>query len=182
MKDRRNEYGSFYLVQMPSNATTDYVAGTLSKCQSRFNVDLCILDSIHLLNPKKHRQSEYSELGDMLREIKNVIVSHNKGRGVPLISPWHTNRKSWEDAKQSIPYTLSALAKSADAERFADVIVTILRENGLENQLRGSMIKGRDGGELPEFFLTCDFRQGYVGDNLAAEVDPEDIFMDLGIN
>jgi hypothetical protein len=176
MKDRRNEYGAFYVLQMPSNATTDYVSAALTRCQTKFNVDLCVLDAIHLLKPKKNRQSSYAELDDMLTEISKIIVSHNDGRGVPLISPWHTNRSSWEKAKENGVYLKSCLAKTAEAERTADVIVTILREDGRENELRGAIIKSRDGEELPEFYLTYDFSQGYVGDNLIDEVDPEDIF------
>jgi len=112
----------------------------------------------------------------MLIEINKIIVSHNDGRGIPLISPWHTNRTAWEKAKENGVYSKSALARSGEAERCADVIVTILREDGFNNQLRGSIIKSRDGEELQEFYLKYDFSQGYVGDSLAAEVDPEDIF------
>ncbi len=159
------EYGVFQILQMPANADTDFVAAALTRCQALFNVDLCILDSIHLLKPKKNRQSEYSELGDMLIDIKKITVSHNSGRGVPLISPWHTNRAAWEYAKERGVYTKSALAKSSEAERCADVIVTILREAELNDQLRGSIIKSRDGEELSEFYLRYDFSQGYIGDS-----------------
>lgn len=182
MNDMRNgsDYGIFHILQMPANADTDFVAAALTRCQGRFNVDLCILDSIHLLNPKKARQSEFSELGDMLIEIKKIIVSHNNGRGVPLLSPWHTNRSSWENAKEKGFYTKSALAKSSEAERCADVIVTILREQELDNELRGSIIKSRDGEELPEFYLTYNFDQGYIGDNPLITPDSIDLFGDLG--
>lgn len=163
-KKKKNEYGTFYIIQMPANANTDYVSATLTRYQSLFNFDLCILDSIHLLIPKKHRQSEYSELGDMLIEIKKIIVAHNNGRGVPLISPWHTNRASWDNAKQCGYYTKSSLAKTGEAERSADVIVTILCQDSDEKKLKGSIIKNRDGEELKDFYLNVDFSQGYVGD------------------
>jgi replicative DNA helicase len=164
MKDGNKEYGVFHILQMPANADTDFVAAALTRCQALFNVDLCILDSIHLLKPKKTRQSSYAEIDDMLIEINKIIVSHNDGRGVPLISPWHTNRASWEKAKEEGIYTKSALARSGEAERSADVIITILREDWSDNQLRGSIIKNRDGEELSEFYLQCDFKHGYIGD------------------
>jgi len=181
LKDMKNgsEYGKFYIIQMPANADTDFVAAALTRCQALFKVDLCILDSIHLLKPKKIRQSEYSELGDMLIDIKKTIVSHNNGRGVPLISPWHTNRTAWENAKERGVYTKSALAKSSEAERCADVIVTILREDELRDQLRGSIIKSRDGEELSEFYLTYDFSQGYIGDSPVSNFDTVDLLGDL---
>jgi replicative DNA helicase len=180
MKETKNEYGAFYVIQMPGNATTDYVAAALTRCQAKFNVDLCILDSINLLSPKKHRQSEYSEVGDMLNEIKKIIVSHNNGRGVPLISPWHTNRASWDSAKKDGYYTKSALAKTGEAERSADVIVTILHQNSIKNELKGSIIKSRDGQELEEFYLNFDFSQGYIGDSLANHAATMDLLGDLG--
>lgn len=181
LKDMKNGsgYGRFHIVQMPANADTDFVAAALTRCHALFKVDLCILDSIHLLKPKKIRQSEYSELGDMLIDIKKIIVSHNNGRGVPLISPWHTNQTAWENAKEGGGYTKSALAKSSEAERCADVIVTILREDELNDQLRGSIIKSRDGQELSEFYLICDFSQGYVGDSLVSNFDTVDLMGDL---
>jgi hypothetical protein len=94
METRKGEYGRFELLQMPSGATTDFVSASLASYQASFNIDLCILDSIHLLQPKKTRQSSYAELDDMLIDIKSIIVSHNNGKGVPLISPWHVNRSS----------------------------------------------------------------------------------------
>jgi hypothetical protein len=76
-------------------------------------------------------------------------------------------------------YTKSSLAKSSEAERSADVIVTILREQELDTGLRGSIIKSRDGEELPEFYLTCDFDQGYIGDSLVTTPDTIDLLGDL---
>ena len=95
------------------------------------------------------------------------------------MSPWHTNRSSWENAKEKSVYTKSSLAKSSEAERSADVIVTILREQELDNGLRGSIIKSRDGEELPEFYLTCDFDHGYIGDSLVTTPDTIDLLSDL---
>ena len=48
-------YGIFHVLQMPANADTDFVAAALTRCQAMFNVDLCILDSIHLLKPSISR-------------------------------------------------------------------------------------------------------------------------------
>ncbi len=180
MEDRSKEYGAFHILQLPANADTDFVAAALTRCQALFNVDLCILDSIHLLKPKKTRQSSYAEFDDMLIEINKIIVSHNDGRGVPLISPWHTNRAAWEKAKENGVYSKSALARSGEAERCADVIVTILREDGFNDQLRGSIIKSRDGEELQEFYLKYDFSQGYIGDSPVVNEEPIDLFAGLG--
>jgi hypothetical protein len=168
MDSRKNDYGFFHLVQIPSNATTDFVAAALASYQTKFNVDLCILDSIHLLTPKKTRQSSYAELDDILIEIKHIAVSHNKGKGVPLASPWHCNRSSWEKAKEDGKYTKASLAKTSEAERQADVIVSILKEDG-EKRIKGSIIKNRDGEELDEFYLEYDFSQGYIGINDLAQ-------------
>jgi replicative DNA helicase len=181
MEERKNEYGIFHILQLPANADTDFVAAALTRCQALFNVDLCILDSIHLLKPKKSRQSEYSELGDMLIDIKKIILSHNNGRGVPLISPWHTNRSSWETAKEKGVYTKSSLAKSGEAERSADVIVTILLEDFSDIQLRCSIIKSRDGEELKEFYLNYNFNQGYIGDQIVVPEDTIDLMAGLGL-
>lgn len=162
LESNKNNYGIFDLVQLPAGATTDYLAAILAQKQSSFNVDLCILDSIHLLKAKTQRSYNYAELEDMVKEVKNIIVSHNSGKGVPLLSPWHTNRESWGKAKSEGSYTKASLAKTAEAERQSDVIVSIIKEDG-SDQLRGSIIKSRDGEELSEFYLAYDFSQGYVG-------------------
>jgi hypothetical protein len=101
----------------------------------------------------------------MITEVKKICVSHNKGKGVPLISPWHTNRTSWERAKESGQYTLSSLAKTAEAERCADVILTIIKQNTGRDELKASLIKNRDGEILDEFYLEYDFSICYVGDS-----------------
>jgi len=165
INESKDKDGIFEIVQMPGHADTNFLSTALNKYQSRFNVDLCILDAIHLLKPKHHRVSEYSELGDMITEVKKICVSHNKGKGVPLISPWHTNRTSWERAKESGHYTLSSLAKTAEAERCADVILTIIKQNTGRDELKASLIKNRDGEILDEFYLEYDFSICYVGDS-----------------
>lgn len=165
INESKDKDGIFEIVQMPGHADTNFLLSALNRNQSQFNIDLCILDAIHLLQPKHHRQSEYSELGDMITEVKKICVSHNKGKGVPLISPWHTNRTSWERAKESGQYTLSSLAKTAEAERCADVILTIIKQNTGRDELKASLIKNRDGEILDEFYLEYDFSICYVGDS-----------------
>ena len=93
---------------------------------------------------------------------------------MPLISPWHTNRQGWEEAQKSGIYTKSALAKSSEAERQADVILTILRQDSYGDELRGSILKNRDGEELSEFYLQVDFNQGYIGDSIIQASDDID--------
>jgi hypothetical protein len=173
METRKGEYGRFELLQMPSGATTDFVSASLASYQSSFNIDLCILDSIHLLQPKKPRQSSYAELDDMLIDIKSIIVSHNSGKGIPLISPWHVNRSSWEKAKEDGRYTKSSLAKTSEAERQADVIVSILKEENGWRELKGAIIKNRDGEELEEFSLACDLSHGFIGNQVKTNLEDD---------
>jgi len=52
--------------------------------------------------------------------------------------------------------------------------VSILRENGRENELRGSIVKSRDGEELSDF-LRYDFSQRYVVNNVITDVDFKDV-------
>lgn len=179
IKDHAKDYGRFELIQMPANATTDFVAAVLAQYQARFHIDLCILDSIHLLQSKKTRQSAYAELDDMLIDLKKTIVSHENGTGVPLISPWHTNSQGWEEAQKSGIYTKSALAKSSEAERQADVILTILRQDSYGDELRGSILKNRDGEELSEFYLRVDFNQGYICDSTIQAPEDIDLYNDM---
>jgi replicative DNA helicase len=182
MADQKKEYGVFELVQLPANATTDYIAAALSQYQVRFEIDLCILDSIHLLKPKKNRQYAYAELDDMLVDLKKIIVTHNNGKGVPFISPWHSNRQGWKEARENGIYTKSALAKSSEAERQADVILAILRQDISPEELRGSILKNRDGEEMPEFYLKYDFNKGYIGDNPDMVGETIDLMAGLGLN
>lgn len=163
MRANEVEYGVFELQQLPADATTDYVAVVLARCQDRFDIDLCILDSIHLLRSKKQRQSSYAELDDTLIDIKKLIVAHNNGKGVPLLSPWHVNRASWEKAREDGRYTKASLAKTGEAERQADVIVSIFKEENGSRDLKGAILKNRDGEELEEFYLQYNFNQGYIG-------------------
>lgn len=174
MNSINSKYGIFYLAQIPANGTTDYILSMLTKLESQFHIDLVILDSIHLLKPKRIRQSSYMELDDMLIETKKLIIGHNNGKGVPLLSPWHVNRLAWEKAKEMGYYTKSALAKSSEAERQADVIVSILKPEQESNSLKGSILKNRDGGELPEFWLLSDFRYGCILNDLKMMTSAQD--------
>lgn len=165
---KTGDYGKFQILQFPKKATIDYVAQQVSRYQGVFNVDLLIVDEARLLGSRKKRVQRWEELDEILLGLKQIAVTHNGGKGIPVITPYQIRRSDWRSAiDDKAPYNKACLANSSEAERSADIIMTHLKvpisSGGSSNQLKCSIIKNRDGAELAEFFLETDLQSCYIG-------------------
>jgi replicative DNA helicase len=170
LDDWRNnpEYGKLDVVQVPRGATLTYVETRLREFGRQHGCDLCIVDYLALLKPESKRGNEREEFNEILRDAKGMATSFNDGEGVPLVSPWQMSREAFKQAVRDRQYSLASLADTAEAERSADVIMALIRDEENMNEMRLQFLKTRDD-QLPVIReVEIDFRSTYIGDRRTA--------------
>ena len=151
------DYGKLYVVQMPRDASMTWVGNQLDRFAEEFPVGVVILDYIGRMSPITKRQQRREEMNDSLALWKSLLVDFDKGRGVAGFTGYQIARERMRDAMLSGHYTLDCLAETSEAERNADVVVTVLRQESVEREIVLQVVKNRDGALLPPTQLLADF-------------------------
>lgn len=171
-------YGRFDVVQVPEDTPMSFVRSKLRAYQSIFNVDVVIIDELQMLSAAQKREREREELNQVVRAAKQLAVDFDGGRGVPVISPWQMSRNAWEEAqKNGGRYTRSSLSETAEAERRADVVISMYKHPESRSRVSAQVLKQRSG-PIGDFELYVDYAHCYVGAGhapLEAELPPLDI-------
>lgn len=150
-------YGRLEIVQMPTGASMTWVVGQLDRYAQEMDVDLVVLDYIGRLGAMTPRPTRRDETNDNLTLWKSALVGFDNGRGVPGITGYQVSRQWWEEAQRTLYYTLLCLAETSEAERNADLVVSLLRPPGVENEALIQVLKNRDGATLEPTPMRTDF-------------------------
>ena len=112
-------------------------------------LDLLVVDYLGLVNPSSGglsmRESAIANLA--IREAKQMAMSFNRGKGIGVLSPFQSNRDGFKDAeKNGGRYTLRALAWAPEAEKSADLVYTVYRDETMARQQTALLgnLKARD--------------------------------------
>lgn len=159
------DYGALHIAQVPRGSTvTDLENRMLLKHQD-IGLDLALMDYLALLKPVARRQTQREEASDTLKESKVLAPSFGGGHGIPLVSPWQINRSGYEAAKTTQSYDLLALADASEAEKSADLIVSLFHDAKLSpKQAQLQVLKSRHSALVSALPLTVDYRCSYFGE------------------
>lgn len=170
---RNPAYGKLHVAQVARGTTISQLEARLRRVTTEWMPDLVVVDYFALFRPETKRQSTREELGDIYKEAKMVATSFNDGKGVPLVSPWQTNRSSRDEAARNLHYTLKALAETAESVNSSDGILTVLAPDGQEDrrrmQLKAQLLKNRDGETANDIDLQCDYATSYITEQRRGE-------------
>ena len=158
--DKNNDYGNLYIHQVPRFASMDNVESIMNAVQKKFDIDLVVLDYLALLRPIGSRNTDRESLSGILKNGKQIATSFNKGRGVPLVSPWQVSRAAWEDATTVGRYTSKAMAETAEATNTPDIIAAILapvENTDRHTMLTAQVLKHRDGETADGIQIAVDY-------------------------
>ncbi len=165
-------YGNCYVLQLPYQASLEYLRAKLNQIQSRWNIDLLLIDYLSLMAPPRKRVQQREELDDLLIQAKQLALTFNNGIGLPILTAHQTNRQSWDLAKKSGKYSLNAFAGTSEAEKSADVAFWLLSDDEMPDALKTGFLKVRDGELIPEFELRVQFTHMLVQDgSLISDID-----------
>lgn len=167
--EKNPEYGKLYLTQVPRGATMSFLESRLNRQAVQWKVDLVIIDYLTLLKPDRNRNSSREEYNDIIRDAKVMAVTHDNGRGVPIISPWAMAQDKYKEALTRGSYTLGNLAETSEAEKSVDQIISLLRFPDTPNEVKLQFLKNRDGSVPEEVILETDYRCSYLSENRTAD-------------
>lgn len=165
-------YGDIFIAQVPRGATLGFLESRLIRQQANWHIDLVIMDYLALLKPdSSYRDSRVAMFSDLLIEAKQIAVTFDQGRGIPLISPWAMQQGAYKEALKVGEYSLASLSDTSEAEKSADQIMSMLKLDNPPNELKMQFLKNRDGETPPPFTLKSDFKTAYFGEIRDAAVD-----------
>jgi replicative DNA helicase len=158
-------YGKCYVAQVPWGATIGQVRSRLSRIGHLFEVHLCIIDYLGLLNSDRKRDTSHEETAQIVKDTKAMAATHEGGTGVPCISPWQVNRPGRDRALKEGSYAGIDLAGSAEAFNTPDVVLTLLEPAKIENPracpVKGELLKNRDGPRGAVIPLKIDYATSF---------------------
>ena len=173
-----SSYGALNISQIPMGMKVSSLHAKLNKMFVRIQYDLVIIDSLDLLTPEVRRNTDREELNGILAAAKHLATSFDNGNGLRILSPWQTSRDAWRKAKETGGYDKSSMAETAEAERKADVIFSLLDKGDSEYRLKAQVLKNRDGKE-GEFDLAFDADKCFMGSDEDYEKSWENSLMEL---
>ena len=152
-------YGQCRIMQASETTSISALKIGLQRLQGQFPVDLVIVDSLYILRPDERRSTEREELNDSIKKAKHLATTFNNGNGVPFVTPWQTSREHKERADRDKRYAMAAMAETAYAERYADVVLSLLEpaESKRFTTLSAALIKNRDGEQSPNLDVKVDY-------------------------
>lgn len=189
---RTPEYGRLFLKQPDKPLTTvaDIEFWAMQWQQelsaSGRNLELLIIDYISLLGlPKEDRSRDQNEnLNTIMKQLKNLCLTFNNGKGIRIISPWQSNRKGWEEAKANDGvYQLTALSNAHEAERSSDIVIALFIDQAwrAEGKVKLSCLKMRRHAFFNPFFAKINFRSLFYTEGVSGELDEEEAIKKLDL-
>jgi replicative DNA helicase len=176
------EYGKLRIVQASEAMSVTGMKVRLQAIQREFPIDLVVVDALYLLKPEIRRSKEREELNEKIEQAMILAKTFNNGNGVPVITPWQVSRNAKELADREKTYSMSAMAETAYAERYADVVIGLLEPKDPQRYttLSCSVLKNRDGEKSPGFDIDVDYATSYFTDSGRVQQAANNALLGLG--
>lgn len=134
-------------------------------------LDMVVIDYLGMLDLGDARDKVHL-MHQHIREIKQMTIRFNNGRGLVVVSPVQCNRKGYETAcanggvwESTDIYLYSEMEKSAD-----NILYTYMPDHlKVDNQLMIGFCKTRRHGVIAPLTVTVDPRAGLVGGSPVAK-------------
>lgn len=172
-----SNYAPLYIAQMPRNVTVNYLENSINRVDRLGpGYEFLIVDYLQLFSSIRKRQGEREEYNEILKDAKKFAVTFGKGRGIPFLTPWQMSRDAFDSAKKSAEYSPSSLSDTSEAEKTADMIISLLRLDQHSNEALIQILKNRDGPLMSPSTVYTDYRCAYLGDTqTGATASPQDL-------
>jgi len=114
-----SRYGRFHIMQLPHYSTVRFLREQLEQINHSFPVDLAVVDYVQLLRSERARAKRQEEVVEILKDLKQLAIDFDNGRGIPVITPYQITREARKRADKSQEYDLDFLSDTSAAERTA---------------------------------------------------------------
>lgn len=139
---------SYY--QAPGGTTVSDVRALVDAVSRKHPVTTLMLDHTMLFQPSERGHGmmmENTRVSEVIREMKQLALDGANGKGLWVIACHQISRDGWEAAIKRGFYLARDLAGSAEAERSADLVMWLLRDDALKdvNEVRVGVALDRYG-------------------------------------
>jgi len=155
-----SDYGKIHLAQVPRGSTIASLEHKISRISRNVGVDFVVMDYLALLDGAQKNMDDRNKQMNTLREAKLVATSAADGLGIPFLSPWQIKREGRKDADSTGYYDMTDLSDTSEAEKVADLIISIYREKqdiGRYAEANGQILKNRDGERSNQILMDVDY-------------------------
>jgi hypothetical protein len=128
-------------------------------------LDLVVIDHIMLLDMSAERDPVRA-MNQVVRELKNMALYHDDGRGLVIVSPVHGNRAGYERAcLHEGAWEATDIYQYSDMEKSADTVMYCFQPDELrmENKVKLGFCKSRRHGTTPPQSVDIDPLVGMIG-------------------
>jgi hypothetical protein len=171
MTDLQNNpaYGRIYVFQVPEKGGLDYVLSKAAFLDSLWadsgGLHGLFIDSISMLAMDSGIEHTRMALNAAIKQTSSAAKSFRAGRGLPIITTWHANRKSYAEACEKGYYTNRSWSEADGLEKWCDFLLWLLiKPNQLDtHEIISGIGKYRSGPSHEIRTLYEDFGTGYIG-------------------
>lgn len=150
-----NDYGKIHIEVADPEKSDFTVADLRQKAELLYSQDpfhMVFVDHAGLMAPRKWVSSTTDRLNEVIRDLKRMAMSFNKGQGLPVVALFQINREGYKSALKGkekggvARYDLTSLSYANEAERSADVVTTSWLDESLAkaNRVQFQCLKSRD--------------------------------------
>lgn len=169
------DYGKLHIAQVPRGATVATIEHKINRIARNDGCDYAVIDYAALLSSTERVSEDRNKYVNILRELKLVAPSVAEGVGIPILTPWQISRDGRVRAENTGYYTMNDLSDTSEAEKIADVIVSLFRadeESGRFVEGNVQILKMRDGEKARDILIdidygTCTFQSSAAVGNLS---------------
>jgi hypothetical protein len=196
--DPDNNYGNIHIEVADPDKTDFSVADLRSKSELIFSktpFQMIAVDHVGLMSPRKWVNSTTERLNEVIRDLKRMAMSFNRGQGIAVLGLFQISREGFKAAEKSGgQYNLTHLSYANEAERSSDIVTATFVNDDLrkQNRVQFQCLKSRDQKPFERFVSRVEWscRRLYtsydiplVGDNsqkqaIGEEIDKMDAQLD----
>lgn len=185
------EYGRIFIWQPDASATTieDIGAKFLEFDNDLRNegrtLEMGCIDYLTLLSPSpgKKNKDDNEALNEIIKQTKRLCLTFNNGQGLRIISPFQNNRRGYEEAlKNDGQYQLTALSNAHEAERSADLVISLFAgdDHRERDVIKICSLKDRRNKPFKPFECAVRAESGFICD-LEQRSDEEAVDIDFSL-
>lgn len=186
-----DRYGHFYIWQPESTITTiSDIEFKLLDIQQQFkandrDLDFVVIDYLSLLGiDRTDKTNDHNQdLNNTIKATKRLCLTFNNGKGVALLSPFQISRGAFKEAsKNEGKYDSTALSNAHEAERSADIVITLWVDEEMRNSgvTKIQNLKNRRNRHFPATTANVNKLSGFITDHMnISDTDPVKVVGDL---
>jgi len=156
-------YGRLYIWRASAGATMGDVTRKAEEISEQHPVDAIYIDYLQLLRSSRNYRDPRDDLKAALEEANELSLTFG-GKGTVVVSAWQISRDGYKYAKEHKEYDFPHFAETSGAERTADVLMWIYRDDTLKelNRAKLGVLKNRDGIAGKSWEIYADYASQYI--------------------